>query len=107
MNGYHLDDVTKIALGMDSIVGIELKKKVFGQVGSFVKPDTKEEIQWREILSKVFEGFDLRFNYPIGPYKVDFFVATAIAFPDCIRYDLSGMPTGEILACKDFSHWHA
>jgi len=25
MNGYHLDDVTKIALGMDSIIGIELK----------------------------------------------------------------------------------
>jgi len=29
MNGYHLDDVTKIALGMDSVIGIELKKQVF------------------------------------------------------------------------------
>ena len=75
MNGYLMDDVTKIALGMDSVIGIELKKKVFGQVGSFVKPETSAEIQWREVLSKVFEGFDLRFNYPIGPYKVDFFVA--------------------------------
>jgi hypothetical protein len=37
MNGYSMDDVSKIALGMDSVVGIELKKKVFGQVGSFVK----------------------------------------------------------------------
>ncbi|MDM8563593.1 hypothetical protein QUF54_09590 [Candidatus Marithioploca araucensis] len=35
MNGYHLDDVTKIALGMDSVVGIEFKKKVFGEIGRF------------------------------------------------------------------------
>jgi len=86
MNGYHLDDVTKIALGMDSVVGIELKKKVFGQVGSFVKPETKEEIQWREVLSKVFEGFDLHFNYPIGPYKVDFFVAKLMLVLECNGY---------------------
>ncbi|TGO02553.1 hypothetical protein PN36_23150 [Candidatus Thiomargarita nelsonii] len=86
MNGYHLDDVTKIALGMDSVVGIELKKKVFGQVGSFVKPETKEEIQWREVLSKVFEGFDLRFNYPIGPYKVDFLVARLMLVLECNGY---------------------
>ncbi len=33
------------------------------------------EVQWREVLSKVFQGFDLQFNYAIGPYKVDFFVA--------------------------------
>jgi hypothetical protein len=75
MNGYRLDDVTKIALGMDSVVGIELKKKVFGQVGSFIKPQTSVEIQWRDVLSKVFDGFDLRFNHSIGPYKVDFLVA--------------------------------
>ena len=86
MNGYHLDDVTKIALGMDSVVGIELKKKVFGQVGSFVKPETKEEIQWRDVLSKVFDGFDLRFNYPIGPYKVDFFVAKLMLVLVCNGY---------------------
>jgi very-short-patch-repair endonuclease len=86
MNGYHLDDVTKIALGMDSVVGIELKKKVFGQVGSFVKPETKEEIQWRDVLSKVFDGFDLRFNYPIGPYKVDFFVAKLMLVLECNGY---------------------
>ncbi|MEN8215511.1 MAG: DUF559 domain-containing protein [Pseudomonadota bacterium] len=87
MNGYHLDDVTKIALGMDSVVGIELKKKVFGQVGSFVKDaTTKEEIQWREVLSKVFEGFDLRFNYPIGPYKVDFFVTKLMLVLECNGY---------------------
>jgi hypothetical protein len=75
MNGYHLDDVAKIALGMDTVVGIEIKMKVFGQVGRFAKPSTSLEIQWREVLSKVFEGFDLHFNDPIGSYKVDFFVA--------------------------------
>ncbi|RKZ52318.1 MAG: hypothetical protein DRR08_28410 [Candidatus Parabeggiatoa sp. nov. 2] len=86
MNGYRIDDVTKIALGMDSVVGIELKKKVFGQVGSFVKAETSVEIQWREVLSKVFEGFDLRFNYPIGPYKVDFFVGKLMLVLECNGY---------------------
>jgi len=86
MNGYHLDDVAKIALGMDSVVGIDLKKKVFGQVGVFVKPETKEEIQWREVLAKVFEGFDLHFNYSMGPYKVDFFVAKLMLVLECNGY---------------------
>ncbi|HAI69246.1 MAG TPA: hypothetical protein DCM38_07410, partial [Gammaproteobacteria bacterium] len=86
MNGYHLDDVTKIALGMDSVKGIELKRSVFGQVGSFIKPETSVEIQWRDVLSKVFEGFDLRFNYPIGPYKVDFFVGKLMLILECNGY---------------------
>ncbi len=86
MNGYNLDDVSKIALGMDSVVGIELKKKVFGQVGSFAKAETKEEIQWRDVLSKVFEGFDLYFNYPIDSYKVDFFVAKLMLVLECNGY---------------------
>jgi very-short-patch-repair endonuclease len=86
MNGYHLDEVTKIALGMDSVVGIELKKKVFGEIGSFAKPSTSLEVQWREVLSNVFEGFDLRFNYPIGSYKVDFFVAKLMLVLECNGY---------------------
>lgn len=89
MNGYHLDDVTKIALGMDSVIGIELKKQVFGEIGSFVKPETSTEIQWQKVLSSVFEGFDLNFNYPIGPYKVDFFVAKLMLVLEngyCHRY---------------------
>jgi very-short-patch-repair endonuclease len=86
MNGYRLDDVTKIALGMDSVVGIELKKKVFGQVGSFIKPQTSVEIQWRDVLSKVFDGFDLRFNHSIGPYKVDFLVAKLLLVLECNGY---------------------
>jgi very-short-patch-repair endonuclease len=86
MNGYHLDDVTKIALGMDSVIGIELKKQVFGEIGSFVKPETSTEIQWQKVLSSVFEGFDLNFNYPIGPYKVDFFVAKLMLVLECNGY---------------------
>ena len=86
MNGYHLDDVPKIALGMDTIVGIELKKKMFGQIGSFMKPDTPAEIQWREVLSQVFKGFDLHYNYPIGKYKVDFFVGELMLVLECNGY---------------------
>jgi very-short-patch-repair endonuclease len=86
MNGYHLDDVTKIALGLDSVIGIELKKQVFGEIGSFVKPDTSTEVQWQKVLSSVFEGFDLNFNYPIGPYKVDFFVAKLLLVLECNGY---------------------
>jgi len=86
MNGYLLDDVTKIALGMDSVIGIKLKKQVFGQIGSFAKPNTSVEVQWREVLSKVFQGFDLQFNYAIGPYKVDFFVAQLMLVLECNGY---------------------
>ena len=35
MNGYPLDEVVKIAFGMDTEVGIELKKRIFGQIGAF------------------------------------------------------------------------
>ncbi|MDM8560461.1 DUF559 domain-containing protein [Candidatus Parabeggiatoa sp. HSG14] len=86
MNGYHLDDVTKIALGMDSVIGIDLKKQVFGQIGSFAKPETSAEVQWQKVLSSVFEGFDLHFNYPIGTYKVDFFVAKLMLVLECNGY---------------------
>jgi hypothetical protein len=44
------------------------------------------EIQWREVLAKVFESFDLRFNYPIGPYKVDFFVTKLMLVLECNGY---------------------
>ncbi len=86
MNGYHLNDVQKIALGMDTVVGMELKKKVFGQMGSFIKPNTSVEIQWREVLSQVFKGFDLQYNYPIGKYKVDFFVGELMLVLECNVY---------------------
>ncbi|MDM8561715.1 DUF559 domain-containing protein [Candidatus Parabeggiatoa sp. HSG14] len=86
MNGYHLNDVTKITLGMDSVIGIELKKQVFGQIGSFAKPETSAEVQWQKVLSEVFEGFDLHFNYRVGSYKVDFFVAKLMLVLECNGY---------------------
>ena len=86
MNGYNLDDVPKIALGMDTVVGIELKKKMFGQIGSFMKSNTSIEIQWRKVLAQVFKGFDLHYNYPIGKYKVDFFVGELMLILECNGY---------------------
>jgi hypothetical protein len=35
------------------LIGLQLKKKMFGQVGPFVKPQTAVETQWQEVLSKV------------------------------------------------------
>ncbi|MFK5971074.1 MAG: hypothetical protein QM487_13280 [Candidatus Marithrix sp.] len=39
--GYSLEDVGKLALNMDSVIGIELKKQVFGNIGNLAKLDTK------------------------------------------------------------------
>ncbi len=86
MNGYNLDDVAKIAMGMDTVAGISLKRKVFGQIGSFAKPDTRDEIMWRKTLSEIFDGFDLRYNYQIGKYKADFFVAKLMLVLECNGY---------------------
>lgn len=86
MNGYHLDNVSKIVLGMNSVMSLQFKKKVFGQLGPFVQPQTPVEIQWREVLSKVFAGFDLICNHQIGSYKVDFFVAKLLLVLECNGY---------------------
>ena len=45
MNGYNLEPISKIILGMDSVVGIELKKQIFGNTGTLVRTDTKGEIE--------------------------------------------------------------
>ena len=45
MNGYSVQDVGTIALGMDSVVGIGLKEQMFGSVSSLAKFDTKGEIE--------------------------------------------------------------
>ena len=85
MNGYHLDDVAKIVFGMDTEIGIELKKRMFGEVGALANPYTKDEIQWRKVLADVFKGFDMRYNYPIcgGKYKVDFYIAKMSLILEC------------------------
>ena len=87
INGYKIDDVVKIAVGMDTAIGIEIKKKMFGQVGLFASPKVKDEIQWRQTLSKVFAGFDLHYNYPVGKYRVDFFVEQFMMVLECNGYE--------------------
>ena len=51
MNGYSLENVGKIVLGLDSVIGIELKKQVFGSISSLAKLDTKGEIEWQQVLT--------------------------------------------------------
>ncbi|MDM8568870.1 DUF559 domain-containing protein [Thiotrichales bacterium HSG1] len=87
MNGYSLENVSKIALGMDSVIGIELKKQAFGHLGTIAKPDTKGEIEWQQILAQVFEGFGFHHNYTIGSYRADFFVKDLRLILECNGYD--------------------
>ncbi len=44
MNGYHIQDVGTVALGMDSVIGISLKEKMLGRVSTLGKLDTKGEL---------------------------------------------------------------
>ncbi len=87
LNSYNLEDVGKIVLGMDSVIGIELKKQVFGSVSTLAKLDTKGEIEWQQVLSQVFENLGFQHNYPIGKYRVDFFVKDLNLILECNGYD--------------------
>ena len=87
LNGYNLEDVGKIVLGMDSVIGIELKKQVFGSISSLAKLDTKGEIEWQQVLGQVFENPGFQHNYPIGKYRVDFFVKDLNLILECNGYD--------------------
>ena len=87
MNGYHIKDISKIALNIDSVIGIKLKKQTFGQFNSLAKLETKGEIEWLEVFIKLFAGFDLHHNYQIGKYKVDFFVEQLMLVLECNGYD--------------------
>ncbi len=87
MNGYSLENVSKIALGMDSVIGIELKKQAFGHIGTIAKMDTKGEIEWQQILSQIFEGLGFHHNYTIGTYRADFFIKDLRLILECNGYD--------------------
>ena len=52
MNGYSVQDVGAIVLGMDSVVGIGLKEQMFGSVSSLAKLDTKGEIEREQFIDK-------------------------------------------------------
>jgi len=88
MNGYDVKDVGTIALGMDSVIGIGLKEKMFGSVSSLAKLDTKGEIEWQQILAEVFAGFTFYHNYTIGKkYRVDFYIKELNLILECNGYD--------------------
>jgi very-short-patch-repair endonuclease len=86
LNGYHIDDAAKVALSMDSVVGIELKKDLFGQIGCFAQPYTSDEVHWESHFSKMFAGFEVYHNYPMGKYRVDFFVPAFMLVLECNGY---------------------
>jgi very-short-patch-repair endonuclease len=87
MNGYNRDDVGKIALSMDSEIGTQLKKEVFGDVSSLAKLDTKGEIEWQKVLTQVFAGFDFHHNCQVGNYRVDFLIKELQLGLECNGYD--------------------
>jgi very-short-patch-repair endonuclease len=87
MNGYHIQDVGTIALGIDSVIGIGLKEKMFGSVSSLAKLDTKGEIEWQQVLADIFAGFSFYHNYQIGSYRVDFYVKELDLILECNGYD--------------------
>jgi very-short-patch-repair endonuclease len=87
LNGYHIQDVGTIALGMDSVVGIGLKEKMFGSVSRLAKWETKGEIEWQQVLADIFAGFSFYHNYQIGPYRVDFYIKELNLILECNGYD--------------------
>jgi hypothetical protein len=73
--GYQIEDVAKIAIGMDTPIGIEIKQRMFGDMGSFANiHNVKPETQWHRVFNRAFQGLGLHHNYPVDQYKVDFFV---------------------------------
>jgi very-short-patch-repair endonuclease len=87
MNGYCLKDVGTIALGMDSVIGIELKEKMFGSVSSLAKFDTKGEIEWKKEFVEVFAGLGFCHHHRIGIYEADFYVPALNLVLECNGYD--------------------
>jgi len=87
MNGYYIQDVGTIALGIDSVIGIGLKEKMFGSVSSLAKLDTKGEIEWQQVLAEIFAGFSFYHNYQIDRYRVDFYVKELNLILECNGYD--------------------
>ena len=74
MNGYLMDDVGKIVLGMDSVIGIDLKEQIFGKSSSLNKLKPAGKIIWLQSLSRIFAGFTLLQDYVIAGNAVNFFV---------------------------------
>ncbi len=87
MNGYPLEEVSKILLGMDTARGIELKQKVLGEMGEFFHPYPQEETNWENALQEVFEGFGFKRHYRVGDYTVDYFISDFGLCLECNGYE--------------------
>jgi len=83
LNAYTQDDVFKLAFWMDTEISSQLKRKIFGDLGVYSTPIIREEIAWKEILSKVFAGLGFKYQHPIGKYVVDFFVEKLSLVLEC------------------------
>ncbi len=83
MFGYYVEDVVKIATGMDTEIGIDIKKRIFGDKIVSTHLQTKSEIDWRKSLARVFQGYEIKYHYPIGKYKVDYFVEKLMLVLEC------------------------
>jgi hypothetical protein len=86
LNGYQVQNVGTIALGMDSVVGIGLKEKMFGSVSRLASFETKGEIEWQQVLAEIFAGLSFYHNYQIGSYRVDFYVKELNLILECNGY---------------------
>jgi very-short-patch-repair endonuclease len=84
--GYKMEDVAKIVMGMDTAIGIEIKKRVFGDVARFTNFQPKDEIQWHNAFCRAFDGLGLHHNYSIDQYKADFFVQDLMLVLECNGY---------------------
>ena len=56
LNAYAPEDVFKIVFWMDSTMGIQVRKKIFGDIGIEEIPVIRHETEWKSFLSKVFAG---------------------------------------------------
>ncbi|OQW92186.1 MAG: hypothetical protein BWK79_15200 [Beggiatoa sp. IS2] len=88
MKAYPIHEALRVTLGMDSVMGIKLKERLFGPIGILAKPDTRIEIHWEARLSEVANGLGFYHNYQLGPYRVDFFISSL----------------GVVLECNGFEH---
>jgi very-short-patch-repair endonuclease len=71
---------------MDTAVGIEIKKSMFGDVARFVNLQPKKETQWLNAFCRAFDGLGLCHNYQLDQYRVDFFVQDLMLVLECNGY---------------------
>jgi very-short-patch-repair endonuclease len=83
MNGYSMDDVAKIAVGINSDRSIEIKARLFGQAGALAKPIRAGVVDWKSTFANIFSGLGFYCDYPIGSYTVDYFVSSLSLVLEC------------------------